>query len=763
MLDAASRSCSRPRLPESGHAHKTRARPNIRRRCAISLDDTSQPLDRVLGGKTAQALTKAFGITTVGELLRHYPRRYQARGELTDMSELVDGEAVTLMAEVVSVTSRPMRQRRGTLVEVIVSDGVERISLTFFNQRWREGMFRTGRRGLFAGEVSTYRGVRQLTHPTFELFPDDVDEDAERVAMFAGAFIPVYPATVAISSMQIGRAMGIVLDTLGQLPDPIPEPVRREHRLMELREAFLAIHRPASQEEYTRAQERFRFEEAFLLQVVLAQRRAELAGLPARARVVRDGPLLREFDAQLPFELTSGQREVGEQIAEDLAGDHPMHRLLQGEVGSGKTLVALRAMLSVVDSGGQAALLAPTEVLAAQHFASISGMLGRIAEGGMLGGHDAGTQVALVTGSMKAAQRRRDLLRIISGDAGIVVGTHALLTESVQFRDLGLVVVDEQHRFGVEQRAALAAKAADETRPHVLVMTATPIPRTVAMTVFGDLDVSLLEGLPAGRAAVATHVVLQDERPDLFDRAWQRVREEVAAGHRVFVVCPRIGDDGPEDLVEDEPDEGRAAGVLQTAQWLAAGPLEGLRVGILHGRLPAEEKQGVMRAFAQQDATSPVEVMVATTVIEVGVDVPNATAMVVLDADRFGISQLHQLRGRIGRGGFPGVCLLVTRAAVGTPARARLEAVASTTDGFELARLDLQQRREGDVLGASQAGRHSSLRLLQVLSDARVIEQARADAQELVSGDPELREHPALAQAIADLVAEDQAEFLEKA
>ncbi|HBJ72383.1 MAG TPA: ATP-dependent DNA helicase RecG, partial [Actinobacteria bacterium] len=434
------------------------------------------------------------------------------------------------------------------------------------------------------------------------------------------------------------------------------------------------------------------------------------------------------------------------------------------EVGSGKTLVALRAMLSVVDSGGQAALLAPTEVLASQHFASITSLLGPIAEGGMLGGHDAGTQVALITGSMKAAQRRRDLLRIISGDAGIVIGTHALLTDTVQFRDLGLVVVDEQHRFGVEQRAALAAKAADGTRPHVLVMTATPIPRTVAMTVFGDLDVSLLEGLPAGRAGVTTHVVAVGERPTFVDRAWERVREEVAAGHRAFVVCARIGQEEEEDMPDDaDADTTTLAGVLQTAAFLESGPLSGLRIGILHGRMSPEDKSAVMRAFANTDSSIPIDVLVSTTVVEVGVDVPNATVMVVLDADRFGISQLHQLRGRVGRGSFPGLCLLLTDAPEGSPARDRLDAVASTTDGFELSRLDLLQRREGDVLGASQAGRRTSLKLLQVLSDSDVIEQARACAIGVVAEDPSLAGHPALQNALIELVAEDQAEFMEKA
>ena len=735
----------------------------------MSVTDTTQSLDRVLGGKSAGALKKAFGLTTVGELLRHYPRRYVARGELTDMGTLVDGDAVTILAEVVSVTSRPMQQRRGNLVEVVISDGTDRLSLTFFNQRWREGMFRAGRRGLFAGEVSSYRGKRQLAHPTFEFFAEDVDEDPEQIAMFAGAFIPVYPATASVSSLQIARAMGVVLDTLGELPESLPAGLRKAMGLIDVKSALLAVHRPTSQADIDQARQRLKFEEAFLLQTLLAQRRAEIAHLPARARVERDGPLVRELESNLPFTLTAGQIAVGAEIADDLAGDHPMHRLLQGDVGSGKTLVALKAMLSVVDSGGQAALLAPTEVLAAQHFRSITELLGSMAQGGMLGGHDRGTQVALVTGSMKVAQRRKDLLKIISGDAGIIVGTHALLTDTVKFRDLGLIVVDEQHRFGVEQRAALAAKAIDGTRPHVLVMTATPIPRTVAMTVFGDLDISTLEGLPEGRAGVTTHVVPMKEKPAHVDRAWERVREEVAGGHRVFVVCPRIGDDeGDEDLLELEIDDDtenkrQVASVLDTAEYLANGPLAGLRVGILHGRMSSDDKDAAMSAFANADSDPGIDVLVSTTVIEVGVDVPNATAMVVLDADRFGISQLHQLRGRVGRGKFPGLCLLLTQADAGSPARQRLDAVASTTDGFELARLDLAQRREGDVLGASQSGRRSSLKLLQVVSDVEVIQEARAAANMLISDDPNLDAHPDLRSALAELVAQDQAEFMEKA
>jgi ATP-dependent DNA helicase RecG len=440
-----------------------------------------------------------------------------------------------------------------------------------------------------------------------------------------------------------------------------------------------------------------------------------------------------------------------------------MHRLLQGEVGSGKTVVALRAMLAVVDSGGQAALLAPTEVLAQQHHRSITELLGPLAERGLLGGADHGTRVALLTGSQPTAVRRQMLLDVVSGEAGIVVGTHALIQDKVDFYDLGLVVVDEQHRFGVEQRDALRAKA--KTPPHLLVMTATPIPRTVAMTVFGDLEVSTLTELPAGRPPITTHVIPTWDKPHFLDRAWERIREEVAAGHQAFVVAPRIGDDegaeestGDDVAVETAPRR-PAVAVVDVAAQLREGPLAGLRLDLLHGRLPSETKEDVMRRFAAGET----DVVVATTVIEVGVDVPNATVMVVMDADWFGVSQLHQLRGRIGRGSAPGLCLLVTDAEEGSPARERLAAVASTLDGFELSRLDLQTRREGDVLGASQSGRRSSLRLLEVIKHEDVIEAAREDATEVVTADPELTDHPALRELVELLLADDRADYLDKA
>jgi ATP-dependent DNA helicase RecG len=470
--------------------------------------------------------------------------------------------------------------------------------------------------------------------------------------------------------------------------------------------------------------------------------------------------------------LTDGQRQVGEEIAADLAAPRPMQRLLQGEVGSGKTVVALRAMLQVVDAGGQAALLAPTEVLAAQHVRTLRAMLGPLAEGGMLGGDEAATRVALLTGSQGASARRAALAEAAGGAAGIVVGTHALLSEHVQFADLGLIVVDEQHRFGVEQRDALRLKAA--TNPHLLVMTATPIPRTVAMTVFGDLETSVLTQVPAGRAGITTHVVPAGNQAWL-DRAWARVREEIDAGHRAYVVCARVhadtdveGGARPADDLDELPDlladqtgpRPALRAVEEVVESLRAEThLEGTTIATLHGQMPPADKDRAMAQFASGQAP----VLVATTVVEVGVDVPAATVMVILDADRFGISQLHQLRGRVGRGSAPGLCLLVSSAQPGTPAATRVETLARTTDGFELATVDLELRSEGDVLGAAQSGRASSLRLLRVVKDADVIARAREAASEVVDTDPDLDAHPVLRAAITDIVDAEREQFLDRA
>jgi ATP-dependent DNA helicase RecG len=721
------------------------------------------PLRLVVGDKVAKPLERALDLKTMGDLMHHYPRRYETRGELTDLASLSDGEHVTVQAEVAKVSTRPMRGRRGSIFEATVTDGHGLLVLTFFgrtNQQWREKELTPGVHGLFTGQVSTYRGQRQLSHPGYELL--GTSDDPTRAAEYAAEIIPVYPSAKEISSWQIAGAVRMALDML-DVVDPLPRAVRDRHKLRGLADALRGIHRPIDMADMHRSRYRLKWDEAFLLQTVLAQRRLAATAFSATPRRRVPEGLLDAYDARLPFDLTIGQDLAGTQIGDELALDHPMHRLLQGEVGSGKTVIAVRAMLQVVDAGGQAALLAPTEVLAQQHYRSITDQLGPLAQAGELGGVEHATRVTLLTGSLGAAARRRALLEAASGTAGVVIGTHALLEEKVQFADLGLVVIDEQHRFGVEQRDALRDKAGDG-RPHVLVMTATPIPRTVAMTVFGDLEISTLTELPAGRSPISTHVVPAAEKPHYLERVWERLKEEAAQGRQCYVVCPRIGDgaaaeEGPR--LGDEAGDGArpAIAVLDLAEELGRGPLAGLRLGVLHGRLPADEKDATMLAFA----SGSLDVLVTTTVVEVGVDVPNATVMVIIDADRFGVSQLHQLRGRVGRGRHEGLCLLVTEAEADGKSRQRLDAVAATLDGFQLSRLDLEQRREGDVLGAAQAGRRSSLKLLTLLADEDLIGQARREAADLVAADPALAGQPALATAVRELLDREQAEYLEKA
>ncbi|MBB5872192.1 ATP-dependent DNA helicase RecG [Allocatelliglobosispora scoriae] len=715
------------------------------------------PLHKLLGAKTGKALAGTLNLHTANDLLHHFPRRYDQRGEHTDIRSLQVGDQVTIMGRILRTTVRRFKARNGDLVESIIADGSgAQITLTFFNQKWRAADLEPGRWGLFAGKVTEFNRVRQLNGPEYILLDADGSDDVEQ---FAGALIPVYPAAAKIPTWQIAKCVRIVLDMVPLTEDPMPSQIRVARKLIDLPSALREIHRPASRESLALARRRLVWDEAFAVQLTLVRRKRRAAQWPARPRPPRDGGLLEAFDDRLPFTLTEGQSAVGAEISADLSAAHPMHRLLQGEVGAGKTLVALRAMLQVVDAGGQAALLAPTEVLATQHHRTIAKMLGEFGRAGELGGHPDGTRIALVTGSLGAVAKRRALAEVASGEAGLIVGTHALLYEGVDFADLGLIVVDEQHRFGVEQRDALRAKA--EQPPHVLVMTATPIPRTVAMTVFGDLEVSTLAQLPSGRSPIASHVVPVAEKPAFLERAWRRVVEEVEKGHQAYIVCPRIGDaEADEDVPPSDTDSDKRApiAVNEIAPLLAEGPLKGLRIGVLHGRLPADEKDSIMRAFAARE----IDVLVATTVIEVGVDVPNATMMMILDADRFGVSQLHQLRGRVGRGSAPGLCLLVSEAPEETPARARLDAVASTTDGFRLAELDLEQRREGDVLGSAQSGHRSHLKLLSLLKDTEVIGEARTQAEELLADDPELTRYPLLAEAIDTLVDDTRAEYLEK-
>jgi ATP-dependent DNA helicase RecG len=725
---------------------------------AIAEGRLTTKLVDVVGDRTAKVLDTVFGYRTVSDLLHHYPRRYLVRGELSDIAELNEGDEVTVLAEIYSSSSRKLQGRKGSILEVIVTDGSAKMSLTFFYQAWREKELRVGRQGLFAGKVGVFNGKRQLAHPDYEMVPDGSDVDSA-VADFAGKFLPVYPASSKLPSWKIAQCVKLAIESLDEVPDFIPPHILEKFKYPSAQQALVQIHNPVDLDSAELSKARLTFDEAFLLQLLLLERRAELRALKTVARPVKSGGILEAFDKSLPWKLTPGQEEVSREIESDLAADIPMHRLLQGEVGSGKTVVALRAMLAVVDSGGQAALLAPTEVLAAQHLRTIEKLLGPLAQGGMLGGVENATQVTLLTGSQNAASRKEALSLAASGQAGIVIGTHALLSESVVFNDLGLIVVDEQHRFGVEQRDALKAKAVNP--PHLLVMTATPIPRTVAMTVFGDLDVSTLRELPLGRQPITTHVVPTLEKPTFLDRAWERIREEVSQGHQAYIVAPRIAAGSSEDADldflygEQSPD---ITSVEELAPKLHGGALKGLRIAPLHGRLTTELKDATMQAFSAGE----IDVLVSTTVIEVGVDVPNATVMVIMDADRFGVSQLHQLRGRVGRGTSPGLCLLVSGAPIETPARERLEAVSKTQDGFELSRIDLEQRREGDVLGASQSGARSHLRLLRVLRDEGLIEEARNMAAELLESDSSLKGYPLLKHELEMLKKEQTSTYIDK-
>ncbi|BBH18188.1 ATP-dependent DNA helicase RecG [Nocardioides baekrokdamisoli] len=725
------------------------------------------PIEAVLGAsKKADRFTAGLGLRTVRDLLDHVPRRYLDTAKLTDIDDLREGVLLTVVGEVATSRVAQYTDRRtgraAARLDVTVRTGGPSMRMTFFAKsprvtQWQAQRLAPETKGIFVGKLGSFRGEWQLTNPQMVLFgdPGQGAEDTSMAIEELTDLFPIYPLTAGLESWDVMRATRFARTVVTDLDDPIPHELREEHKLIELRTAYDWIHAPKTWAQKGAAEKRFKFGEALVLQLVLGRRRQAIQAQNAQART-GGGTLLGEFDAQLPYDLTAGQRVVGEEIEADLARSYPMNRLLQGDVGTGKTLVALRAMLRVVDSGGQAVLLAPTEVLAQQHLRSITAILGDLGQGALFGG---GTTVDLLTGSMTKSQRAGVLSRLVTGETGIVVGTHALLEDNVMFDDLGLVVVDEQHRFGVEQRAALTDKAG--TPPHLLVMTATPIPRTVAMTVFGDLDVSTLTELPAGRAPIQTNVVPLAEQSAWWDRVWARVREEVDKGHQAYVVVSRIAGDvaeaDPGDLPEDEATV-PPRGVDELLEELASGPLAGLRLAPLHGRLPSDVKERTMSDFA----AGQVDVVVATTVIEVGVDVANATMMVVIDADRFGISQLHQLRGRVGRGGLPGLCLLVTNTPAETPGRERLAAVASTTDGFELARVDLEQRREGDVLGATQSGGRSSLQALRVLRDESTIVEARGAAERLLEGEPLETVAPGLAEVVRQIEHSTRADYLEK-
>ncbi|CAM3749466.1 ATP-dependent DNA helicase RecG [Smaragdicoccus niigatensis] len=744
----------------------------------------SDRLEFVVGGKAATVLAEEFDIHTVEDLLRHYPHRYATQAKELSDTPPAEGDRITAMGYITKTELKQIRNnpRQKLLLVTLDTDQYRKpVQATFFNGNKVNHVLKADMRVMFSGTVKYFRESWSLQHPGYLVMSEDDDAPVKGAgalgglakaatgpggldkAIFDRSLIPIYPATAKFESWDVFRCIRQVFDLLDDVPDPLSPEIRAEHGLIELGTALRLIHLPDHKHDVDAAKDRLRFDEAAALQLSLALRRREAHSRPAPACAGRDGGLLDAFDARLPFELTEGQLEVGEEITYDLSQRHPMSRLLQGEVGSGKTVVSLRAMLRVIDSGYQCALLAPTEVLAAQHARTLRSMLGELATAGELGAAEEATSIALLTGSMSTAAKREALLKIVTGDAGIVVGTHALIQDNVDFFDLGFVVVDEQHRFGVEQRDQLRSKGRDGVSPHMLVMTATPIPRTIAVSVLGDLETSTLRQLPAGRSPIVSRVVPAESKPQWVDRAWQRIREEVAEGRQAYVVCSRIGDGENDELIEpkDDDDDGKAkkpptVAVVDLFEQLSAGPLAGLRVGLLHGRLPADEKDATMRAFGRGE----LDVLVSTTVIEVGVDVPNATTMVIMDADRFGISQLHQLRGRVGRGKHAGLCILITLSK--GPALERLNKVAATNDGFQLATLDLETRREGDILGAAQSGTKSNLRLLSLIDDLPVILEAQKFAREVVAGDPTLADHPGLLGMARAAVNHQRLDYIDK-
>ena len=742
----------------------------------------SDRLEFILGGSNARKLEENFGIRTVNDLLRHYPRKYSegmtVRGEDEDLS-LEEGEHVTFVDVITDTKTGDMkpqfdkktgRRRKRKWLRVTLGDHRPKVTATFFNADWMIEQLLRGTRIMLSGEVGYFKGTMQLTHPAFlvlespsgktpgtkslKTIADASGETGEQLlSAFEREFFPIYPASAKVQSWDIYACVRQVLDLLDPIEEPLPESVVRQWSLISEDEALRAIHIAENAVERDGARERLTVDEAVGLEWALVARRYGELGESGPPAPRRDDGLFTALLGQLPFELTNGQREVLDVLSTELAATRPMNRMLQGEVGSGKTIVSVLAMLQMIDAGYQCALLAPTEVLAAQHARSIRDVLGPLAMAGQLGGDERATRVALLTGSMSPQQKRQVRDEVAAGEAGIVIGTHALLQDAVEFQRLGMVVVDEQHRFGVEQRDRLRAKAPAGLTPHLLVMTATPIPRTVALTVYGDLETSTLRELPRGRQPITTSTIFVKQKPAWLNRAWQRIIEEVRAGRQAYVVASRIDET---DAGNDDTGGPPATTVLELLDHLRQGPLSGLRLGLMHGRLPAEEKDAVMAAFR----AGQIDVLVCTTVIEVGVDVPNATVMFVMDADRFGISQLHQLRGRIGRGEHASLCLLATKLPEGSKAGERLKAVAGTLDGFKLADLDLKERREGDVLGHSQSGRPITLRFLSLAVHQEVIESARELCEAVYQENPG---HPGMAMLAAQFTDTERVEYLDKA
>ncbi|MDJ0391953.1 ATP-dependent DNA helicase RecG [Rhodococcus sp. G-MC3] len=750
----------------------------------------SDRLDLVLGKKVSEPLAELFDIHTAEDLVRYYPHRYMTQGAELGEKEPPEGEHITIVATIATATLRQMKARKGQFLAVSLAADGQQIDATFFSPHKLKHVLTPGKRGMFSGKVKYFGRRWNLTHPSYVILGGD-DEDGSIVAsgrvvgggalagvargsmdesghvdmtVFDRKFVPLYPASKDVESWTFMRCIRQILEQLDPVDDPVPTVVLAERGLVDLRTALRWIHFPDTAEQKDHARTRLKFDEALAVQLVLAARRQDVSTRPAPPCPPRVDGIAAEFEHRLPFTLTAGQVTVAEEISGDLSQGHPMSRLLQGEVGSGKTIVALRAMLQVIDAGHQCALLAPTEVLAAQHARSISAMLGSLAGAGELGAHESATKIALLTGSMSTAAKRSALLDAVTGDAGIVIGTHALIQDRVAFFDLGMVVVDEQHRFGVEQRDALRSKARGGSSPHLLVMTATPIPRTIAMASLGDLETSTLGELPRGRAPIISNVVSDRDKPAWVDRAWERIREEVGQGRQAYVVCSRIGGDEEEkkprtrSASDDDRKLPETKSALDMFEMLSQGPFSELRVGLLHGRMHADDKDAAMQDFNAGE----IDVLVCTTVVEVGVDVPNATVMVIEDADRFGISQLHQLRGRIGRGGHQGLCIMISQLSSNGISFERLRAVAATNDGFELAKLDLQTRREGDVLGAAQSGTVSSLRLLSLIDDEDVIADAQACARGLFESEETVAHHPGIESMMKSAWRSDRADYLDK-
>jgi len=716
---------------------------------ATGADPLGVPLGRTPEARRiAAVLEQAFGYRTERDLLEHYPRRYLTRGELTDLAHAKKGAVVTLTGTVKHlVKKQPRRNLR--ILEIRVADeaGSGVWSCTWFNQPWHASRLPVGTLAAFSGKLEWRAGRLTMGNPGYEVLRES--DDAEG---FANEVIAVYPATKDVSSGRLRRVIAALLDRHGRLPDFLPEHLRRAHGLIARGEAMQTIHRPEDLAAVERARRRLVYDELFVLQVGLALRRRALAEGERGHALRPDGPLTEQLLASLPFTPTKAQSRAMAEIGEDLARPRPMHRLLQGEVGSGKTLVSLHMLLAAVQSGFQGAIMAPTEVLADQHFINLRALLdgldqaGRTSESPTSDGRlfdFAGPRIEVLTAATTGAARERLLAAVAAGEVDILVGTHALLSEGVDFQKLGAVVVDEQHRFGVHQRVRLREKG---DSPHVLIMTATPIPRTLALTLYGDLDVSTLDELPPGRHPIATHLVADD--PALRERAYERVREEAAAGHQAYVVC----------ALKDESDKLEVRSAKAEAERLRAEVFPDLRVGLVYGDMAAREKEATMDAFR----AGKLDVLVSTTVIEVGVDVPNATVMLVEDADRFGLSQLHQLRGRVGRGTAPGLCILFADPA-GEEGRARMEAVTRISDGFELANEDLRIRGEGTVFDARQSGL-SDLKLARLIDDFEWVTKARADAFRLVEADPELAdpEHRALRAEVLTRLGDDRAEWLSR-